>query len=43
AVINEVFDFCETVGLPTTLAEIGLDKATDEQLMKVAAASCMEG
>ena len=43
AVIDEVYDFCETVGLPTTLAEIGLGDATDEQLMKVASASCAEG
>ncbi len=43
AVIDEVYDFCETVGLPTTLAEIGLGNVTDEQLMKVASASCAEG
>jgi len=43
AVIDEVYDFCEVVGLPTTLAEIGLGEVTDEQLMKVAAASCAEG
>jgi glycerol dehydrogenase len=28
--IDEVFTFCEDVGLPTTLAEIGLEKVTDD-------------
>ncbi len=31
-VIKEVHDFCTSVGLPTTLAEIGLEKVTDRQL-----------
>jgi glycerol dehydrogenase len=33
--INEAFTFCESVGLPTTLAEINLPDASDEDLMKV--------
>lgn len=32
AVINEVYDFCRSIGLPATLAEIGLGKVTDRQL-----------
>jgi glycerol dehydrogenase len=36
AVINEVYSFCESVGLPTTLAEIGLQDITEEQLTQVA-------
>ncbi len=41
--IHRVFSFCESVGLPTTLAEIGLKNVSDEELMKVAEASCAEG
>ena len=36
-----VFSFCEEVGLPTTLEEIGLGQASREELM-VAAAKCCE-
>jgi glycerol dehydrogenase len=42
-VINEVFSFCETVGLPTTLGDIGLSDISDADLMKVAEATCAEG
>lgn len=42
-VIQEVYSFCESVGLPTTLEEIGLAKADDEQLLRVARRACMEG
>jgi glycerol dehydrogenase len=38
-VIEEVYSFCESIGLPTTLAEIGLPQATDEDLMRVARAA----
>jgi glycerol dehydrogenase len=41
--IDEVYDFCESVGLPTTLAAIGLAEVSDADLMKVATAACMEG
>jgi glycerol dehydrogenase len=41
--INEVYSFCESIGLPSTLADIGLDQASDEELLKVATASCSEG
>ncbi|MGF1728937.1 glycerol dehydrogenase [Photobacterium kasasachensis] len=43
AKINEVFNFCEAVGLPVTLEQIGLKEVTDEELMAVAEASCAEG
>lgn len=43
SVINTVYDFCEAVGLPITLAQIGLDKVTDKQLMDVATAACAPG
>ena len=41
--IDEVYTFCERVGLPTTLAAVGLAEAEDEDLMKVAEAACAEG
>lgn len=43
ACIDEVYRFCEAVGLPTTLAEIGLDVVTDDELMLVARAACARG
>jgi glycerol dehydrogenase len=43
ALIDEVYDFAEAVGLPTTLADIGLGDATDEDLRQVAEAACAEG
>lgn len=43
AVIDEVYNFCRDVGLPTTLDEIGLAKVSDEELMKVAEAACAPG
>lgn len=41
--IQEVFGFCEEIGLPITLTDIGLADVTDEDLMKVAALACGEG
>jgi glycerol dehydrogenase len=41
--IAEVYDFCEIVGLPTTLADIGLEGVSDEALMKAATLACAEG
>lgn len=43
ALINEVYSFCESVGLPTTLAAIGLADVTPAQLNQVATAACSEG
>jgi len=42
-IISEVYDFCESIGLPTTLADIGLANVNDDELAKVAAASCAKG
>lgn len=39
-VINEVFSFCEIVGLPTSLGDIGLENISDDELMTVAQAAC---
>ncbi|WOR13843.1 glycerol dehydrogenase [Hyphomonas sp. FCG-A18] len=41
--IDEVFDFCLDVGLPVTLADIGLDTVTEEQLYQIAEAACAPG
>jgi glycerol dehydrogenase len=42
-VIREVYDFCESVGLPTTLAAIGLSDVSDDDLRRVAEGACAEG
>lgn len=36
SMIDTVYSFCEEVGLPTTLGEIGLEGVTDEELRLVA-------
>ena len=41
--IEEVYDFCEEVGLPTTLDGVGLGDASDADLMKVAELATAEG
>ncbi len=41
--LNTVYAFCERLGLPTTLSEIGLENVSDEELMKVAKAATAEG
>ena len=41
--INEVYHFCESIGLPTTLEGIGLKAVADDRLMEVAKAACAEG
>ncbi len=42
ALIDQVYSFCEDVGLPTTLAGIGLDDVSDVELMQVAEAATAE-
>ncbi|MEJ7631739.1 MAG: glycerol dehydrogenase [Rubrobacteraceae bacterium] len=42
-IVNELVDFCVEVGLPVTLADIGLDGVSREELEKVAEAACAEG
>lgn len=42
-VIAAVYDFCEAVGLPTTLADIGLSDPSDADLRKVAELACAAG
>ena len=43
ALVNEVYDFCESIGLPTTLADIGIGSASDEELRQVATTACAKG
>ncbi len=43
ALIERVFDFCEAVGLPTTLAAIGLPGVGDEDLLRAARLACATG
>lgn len=38
-----VFSFCEDIGLPTTLADIGVGNADREKLMKAAEKTCAPG
>ncbi len=41
--IDEVYRFCEAIGLPTTLAAIGLANVSDADLQMVAARACADG
>ncbi len=40
--IDEVYTFCESIGLLTTLAEIGLGDVTAQELEQVAVRACRE-
>jgi glycerol dehydrogenase len=40
---EEAYAFCESVGLPTTLADIGLSRVSEGELMQVAVAACAPG
>ena len=40
--LNEVLNFCVSVGLPVTMAEIGVTEPTEEKIMKVASIACAE-
>ena len=41
--LEEVIDFCLSVGLPVTLGQLGVKDPTPEKLMAVAKATCAEG
>ena len=43
SIIDEVYTFCESVGLPITLADIGLAGVSESDLRKVADRACREG
>ncbi len=40
---DAIFDFCEKIGLPTTLADIGLKDVGPDRLMKAAEKTCAPG
>jgi glycerol dehydrogenase len=42
-VIDEVYGFCEEIGLPVTLAELGLKNVSDEDIMEIAKKTCAPG
>ena len=41
--INQVLNFCRSVGLPTNLTDMGVTEINRDKLMEVAQASCAEG
>ncbi len=41
--INEVIDFCKSVGLPTNFKDLGMENVSKERLFEAAKASCVEG
>ena len=41
--IETVLNFCHTVGLPVTLAQMGVKESIDEKIQAVAKATCAEG
>ncbi|NVL92467.1 MAG: glycerol dehydrogenase [Desulfobacterales bacterium] len=41
--IDSVIDFCNAVGLPVTLRQLGVSDASPRNLMKAAEVACMEG
>lgn len=43
AVLNEVLEFCWSVGLPTNLADVGLTNLTRGQVMQIATRATAEG
>ena len=41
--LEEIISFCIALGLPVTLAELGIENPTEEKIMAVAEATCAEG
>lgn len=42
-IVDSVFSFCESIGLPTTFKDLDLEGVSDGDLMKVAELACAEG
>lgn len=40
--LEEVLDFCMSVGLPTTLADLGIEQVDPEEIMEVARLACAD-
>lgn len=43
AEFNTVLNYCKSIGLPTCLKDLGVEKVTKEKIMAVAEAACAEG
>jgi glycerol dehydrogenase len=43
ALVEQTFAFCHAVGLPVTLAQIGLEDAADDALLAAATLACADG
>jgi glycerol dehydrogenase len=43
SLIDEIMTFCQSVGLPLTLAQVGIKKLSKEELMQIATRSCAPG
>jgi glycerol dehydrogenase len=43
ALVDEAYGLCETLGLPTTFADLGLAGVSDEELLCVAEKACAQG
>ena len=43
ALMEQVYGFCQAIGLPTTLADLGLAEVTDQELRRVAEKACAPG
>ncbi|MCF8047810.1 MAG: iron-containing alcohol dehydrogenase [Desulfarculaceae bacterium] len=43
ALIEQVYGFCQAVGLPTTLSDLGLEEVADQELRRVAEKACAPG
>ncbi len=41
--LDEVLSFCKTIGLPTSLADLGVQKIKEDDIRKVAALACAPG
>lgn len=43
AIMEQVYGFCQAVGLPTTLGGLGLTEVTDQEIRRVAEKACATG
>ncbi len=41
--LEEVYSFCMSIDLPTTLEDLGIDEVKEEEIMKVATLACAQG
>ncbi len=41
--IREIFDYCRSVGLPTTLAQLGVNPESDDEIQQIAERSVISG